>query len=115
MGTKKSTRKFEKNHLKDTIERRKDFKKIKQRNQVKDKKKARNAKERTIEASNRDVVEPNGDNESENPQDEGFGDMTVDEFFQGGFEIPKIQSKKGKAANVNGTAVNGPKAKALYR
>merc|ERR1712225_113094 len=44
-GTKKATRKFEKNHLKDTLEKRKAGAKIKQRNQVKAKRQARNAKD----------------------------------------------------------------------
>jgi nucleolar complex protein 2 len=110
MGTKKSTRKFEKNHLKDTIERRKDFKKIKQRNQVKDKKKARNAKERAVEASNRDDDKVDGEVQSNDAQ-RGFDDMTVDEFFQGGFEIPEIQSKMKGKGKIEGSAVNGRKRK----
>merc|ERR1711977_155926 len=48
-GTKKATRKFEKNHLKDTLEKRKAGAKIKQRNQVKAKRQARNAKDAEFE------------------------------------------------------------------
>ena len=82
---RKSTRKFEKNHLKDTIERRKDVAKIKQRNSLREKKRAKRAKD-----------EDRGDDDDQQEAAAGsaataeaFADMTVDEFFQGGFQIPE--------------------------
>ncbi|KZF22014.1 Noc2-domain-containing protein [Xylona heveae TC161] len=92
-SSKKSQRKFEKNHLKDTIERRKEFAKIKQRNQQKDKKKARNEKERSANATEETSVAPTAANDKgkENP----FGEMSVDDFFQGGFDIPEAPKKNG--------------------
>ncbi|KAI9769886.1 MAG: Nucleolar Complex 2 protein [Candelina submexicana] len=95
--SKKATRKFEKNHLKDTIERRKEGKKIKQRQQVKAKKKARVAKENGAgnpepEKAIANSKIPAKASKSDNP----FGDMSVDEFFQGGFEIPEIPIEKTK-------------------
>lgn len=96
---KKSTRKFEKNHLKDTLERRKGFAKIKQRHQAKDKKKARRAKDNPS----------NGDHDGEaagattNGSGKGrlaMEDMDVDDFFQGGLDIPEESRNKraGKKA-----------------
>ncbi|KAH0542658.1 hypothetical protein FGG08_002981 [Glutinoglossum americanum] len=94
---KKSTRKFEKNHLKDALERRKDFAKVKQRSQIKAKKKAKNAKE----SSDGKVGAANGSYAIEESEASGgggglFGDMGVEDFFQGGFGIP---DSKGGSAN----------------
>ena len=78
----KSTRKFEKNKLKGTLDRRKDFAKIKQRHQVKEKRKQRADKRA------RDDVDtegpPNGEalvNESATVND--------DDFFQDGIPVPE--------------------------
>jgi nucleolar complex protein 2 len=95
---KKATKKFEKNHLKDTIERRKGFAKIKQRQQIKAKKKARHASDY--------AKVPDEDEEKEVPKANGrpskavteLKDMTVDEFFQGGFEVPELTKKAKKLA-----------------
>ncbi|KAE9368727.1 Noc2-domain-containing protein [Stipitochalara longipes BDJ] len=95
-STKKSTRKFEKNHLKDTLEKRKAGAKIKQRQQVKAKKQARNAKDAEFLGGK--------DGEEEEPKkiktvkEDPFGKMSVDEFFQGGFEIPEMSAKKSKSS-----------------
>lgn len=96
MGAKKATKKFEKHHLKDTLERRNNLKKTKQKQQLKAKKKARRAEE-----EGRD-----GDEETQEPTSNGrvapknpFQDMSVDDFFQGGFEVPELpQDKKGKGS-----------------
>ncbi|KAI9877084.1 MAG: Nucleolar Complex 2 protein, partial [Pleopsidium flavum] len=93
---RKATKKFEKNHLKDTIGRRKELAKIKQRHQVKAKKKAKNASERREENANKsndaEFVDLNG---KEKVNRKGFSEMSVDEFFQGGFDIPEAPQKKG--------------------
>ncbi|RDW87774.1 Noc2-domain-containing protein [Coleophoma crateriformis] len=92
-STAKRTRKFEKNHLKDVIEQRKAGAKIKQRQQVKAKRQARNAK---------DAEFLHGAEDGEKKKDTGsakedaFGKMTVDDFFQGGFEVPEKPAKKSK-------------------
>jgi nucleolar complex protein 2 len=97
-STKKSTRKFEKNHLKDVLEKRKAGAKIKQRQQIKAKRQARNAK---------DVEFTGGkDGESETQPDkptkeDPFGKMNVDDFFQGGFEIPEKPTEKSKSRTVS--------------
>lgn len=90
-STKKSTRKFEKNHLKDTLEKRKAGAKIKQRQQVKVKRQARIAKDAEF------LGGKDGGEEVKKPKtakEDAFGKMSVDEFFQGGFEIPEMSAKK---------------------
>lgn len=93
-STKKSTRKFEKNHLKDTIEKRKAGAKIKQRQQIKAKRQARNAKDAEFLGKGQNGGEKLQTNSS--AKDDGFGDMNVDDFFQGGFQIPEMLAKKSK-------------------
>lgn len=96
----KATKKFEKNHLKDTIGRRKEFAKIKQRNQVSAKRKARNASDKARVSD--DEAGPPQKKVKINGTDDGkpFGGMSVDDFFQGGFELPqpKAQRKNKKGA-----------------
>lgn len=92
---KKSTKKFEKNHLKDTLEKRKDVAKIKQRQQIKTKKQARNAadKARAPDEEEKPAVpaKANGSAAAD------LSKMSVDEFFQSGFDLPE-QKIKGKKA-----------------
>ncbi|WPH04946.1 putative NOC2 family protein [Acrodontium crateriforme] len=88
MGQSKATKKFEKRHLKDTLERRNGFKKTKQKQQLKAKKKARRVEE------NGGPVEPKEDAAKAKNED-AFKDMGVDEFFQGGFDVPELPAKKG--------------------
>ena len=92
--TKKSTKKFEKNYLKDTIEKRKESAKIKQRQQIKAKKQARNAADKTKASDNEDEptapqVKANGAVAKNN-----LSKMSVDEFFQGGFDLPEQKTSK---------------------
>ena len=101
MGTKKATKKFEKNRLSGELERRKDFKKVKQRNQIKAKRKARNAKDNERVVSDEEdggvkVPKPRTGKEGLN---EALKDMTVDDFFQQNFEMgaPKKSKKSNKA------------------
>ncbi|KAI9648423.1 Nucleolar Complex 2 protein [Ciborinia camelliae] len=94
-STKKSTRKFEKNHLKDTLEKRKDGAKYKQRQQMKAKRTARNAKDAEFLGGKEDGEE--GSKAKPAAKEDTFGKMSVDDFFQGGFEIPEKLVKKSKA------------------
>ncbi|KAH8597397.1 Noc2p family-domain-containing protein [Bisporella sp. PMI_857] len=89
-STKKSTRKFEKNHLKDTLEKRKAGAKIKQRQQIKEKRQARNA--RDAEFSGKAAEEDGAPKKV--AKEDPFGKMNVDDFFQGGFEIPEKPVEK---------------------
>lgn len=92
MVQKKSTKKFERKHLKDTLERRKASAKIKQRHQQKEKRKADNARQR---AENQDVAE-------EEPEQvnkaNAFAEMNVDDFFSGGFDIASADADQSKSS-----------------
>ncbi|KAG9228775.1 Noc2p family-domain-containing protein [Amylocarpus encephaloides] len=95
-STKKSTRKFEKNHLKDVLEKRKAGAKIKQRQQVKAKRQARNAKDAEF-LDRKDGKDGKSDSKSDAATNENpFGKMNVDDFFQGGFDIPEKPVSKSK-------------------
>jgi nucleolar complex protein 2 len=93
-STKKATRKFEKNHLKDTLEKRKAGAKIKQRQQVKAKRQARKEKDAEFLGTGQDDGAKSQTNGS--TKEDAFGDMNVDDFFQGRFEIPEMLAKKPK-------------------
>ena len=98
---KKSTKKFEARHLKDTLDRRKDFAKIKQRQQIKAKRKARNAAD-NARAEDLDTPPPI---KKRKAQDGGqsLEAMTVDDFFQDGIEVPEQPRKESsKNAMVTG-------------
>ena len=91
----KATKKFEKNKLKPTLERRKEFAKIKQRHQVTAKKKARAGK-KAEEENAQDDLDAGSKlhvNDAENPNN--------DEYFQDGIQIPEAGSsnKRGKTAS----------------
>jgi nucleolar complex protein 2 len=86
MAQTKATKKFEKKHLGDALKKRKEGAKIKQRMQVKAKKKARRSQE----------VDSTVDTQKIDSKSNQFEHMTVDEFFQGGFEIPEKPKAKRK-------------------
>lgn len=96
MAQSKATKKFESRHLKDTIKRRKDFAKVKQRHHIKDKRKARQAQD---DGKDRDEEESRPQKKQKQTEDK-FQDMSVDDFFAGGFEIPenKMAASKSKMA-----------------
>ncbi|KAL8758851.1 MAG: hypothetical protein Q9184_003800 [Pyrenodesmia sp. 2 TL-2023] len=94
---KKSTKKFEKNRLKDTLEKRKEVAKIKQRAQVKAKKKARNAKDNATASGNEE--ESTVQKARKEPSDK-FSQMSVDQFFEGGFDLPELKKKIKAQAHV---------------
>lgn len=94
-GTKKATRKFEKNHLKDALEKRKEGAKVKQRQQIKTKRQAKNAKDAEFLGKKGAAEDPEADGAA---KEDPFGKMNVDDFFQGGFEVPEKPKKSKKAA-----------------
>lgn len=83
----KSTKKFEKNKLKDTIGRRKDFAKVKQKHQVKAKRQKQAAK-----SSAKDDAAEAGRNGGKLAADT-VEDMNDDQFFQGELQILAASSK----------------------
>ena len=86
----KSTRKFEKNYLKDKIDRRKDFAKIKQRHQAKAKKQKIAAK-----SGNKDDVPTDGRNGG-GLGNSGNPDMNDDQFFREELQILEPSPAEGK-------------------
>ncbi len=89
--SKKATRKFEKNHLKDALERRKAGAKIKQKVQIKEKKALRAAKDAEFLGKSKPEE---GDKPA--PKEDPLAKMSVDDFFEGGFEIPEKLKKDSK-------------------
>ncbi|EAS32030.3 ribosome assembly protein Noc2 [Coccidioides immitis RS] len=87
-SAKKSTKKFGKKHLRDTIDRRREFAKVKQRHQLKEKKKAKNAAKQAAEEEEEQTSAINVDKQN------GFEAMDVDDFFAGGFDIPQTSATK---------------------
>ncbi|TPX19075.1 uncharacterized protein E0L32_011236 [Thyridium curvatum] len=91
----KATKKFEKKHLKSTLERRKEGAKIKQRVQIKAKKQAKRAKDD-------EFFKGKKDGEDDAPKINGknagakVAEMSVDDFFKGGFEIIDKNKPAGK-------------------
>jgi nucleolar complex protein 2 len=92
LKAKKSTKKFNQRRLGDVLERRKEFSKIKQRHQINDKRKAKNAERRDKEEAEK-VVNP-----KEQAKENAFQEMNVDDFFAGGFDIPEQSKGKGSKA-----------------
>ncbi|KAI4859926.1 Noc2p family protein [Hypoxylon rubiginosum] len=92
----KATKKFEKKHLKGVLDQRKATSKIKQRQQVKTKKQAKRAKDADFYKGGEDgenAPKPNGTKKTAN-----VNDMSVDDFFGGGFEFID-KSQPGKKAS----------------
>ncbi|KAI1136060.1 Noc2p family protein [Hypoxylon sp. FL0543] len=81
----KATKKFEKKHLKGVLDQRKATAKIKQRQQLKTKKQAKNSKDAEFYKGSEDGEKANKVNGSKKTAN--VNDMSVDDFFGGGFEI----------------------------
>lgn len=95
-GAKKSTKKFEKKHLGDVLERRKANAKVKQRHHLNDKRKEKSAAKAEAEAAKLEKTP------EELKKQNAFAEMNVDDFFAGGFDIPE-ETAKGKKANKKDT------------
>jgi nucleolar complex protein 2 len=93
----KATKKFEKKHLKGVLERRKATAKIKQRQQLKEKKKAKRAQDDDFYKG--PGGDANGDKKaaSKKPGVKA-SEMSVDDFFKGGFEILHTKTKTADKA-----------------
>lgn len=93
MAQSKATKKFEKRHLKDTLERRKGLKKTKQQQQLKARKKARKAEEDGKDGEDATAAS-SAPVRAQSAASDAFKDMSVDDFFQGGFDVPELPKKK---------------------
>ncbi|KAF8536215.1 Noc2p family-domain-containing protein [Trichophaea hybrida] len=94
---KKSTRKFESKHLTRTLDDRKANKKVKQAYILREKKKQ---KRQSTRAADGDAEDEDGEPKPKKLKPDGpqiFDDMSVEQFFAGGFEVPEAgATKKGK-------------------
>ena len=101
--TKKSTKKFEKNHLKDTLDKRKESAKIKQRQQIKSKKEARRIADRAKVPDHDDQTDKHPIKTDSGGARNNLSKMSVDEFFQGGFDLPEQKKRIKQTESTNGT------------
>ena len=92
MPVSKATKKFQKKHLSDTLEKRKGLKKTKQQQQLKERKKKRRAEEEGKDGETDGQPTTNGNNQK--AVADAFKDMSVDDFFQGGVEVPAVPEKQ---------------------
>ncbi|KAF2787229.1 ribosome assembly protein-like protein Noc2 [Melanomma pulvis-pyrius CBS 109.77] len=91
MPPSKSTKKFEKNRLHDVLKSRKAVGKIKQKQQITAKRKQRRAQDN--EPANGVDVDSSKKSGSKEAMDTSLGDMSMDQFFQGGFQLPELSKK----------------------
>ncbi|CCF36598.1 nucleolar complex protein, partial [Colletotrichum higginsianum] len=91
----KATKKFEKNHLKGVLDKRKETAKVKQRMQVKAKKQSKNTKDSEFFKKDEAAAKAKANGHQ---KDAKVSAMSVDDFFQGGFEdiIDKKDKKSAK-------------------
>ncbi|KAI1177328.1 Noc2p family-domain-containing protein [Nemania sp. FL0916] len=89
----KATKKFEQKHLKNVLEKRKAGAKIKQQHQLKAKKQARKATDAEFFKGPEDAAKAAN---SKAPKTANVNEMSVDDFFGGGFEIVDKPPKAGK-------------------
>lgn len=94
MPVSKATKKFEKNKLSQVLKKRKDVAKIKQRKQMDLKRKQRKA----LDNAPADGVEEDASKKTKTngAKDDAFGEMSMDQFFQGGFQVPEMKKKSAK-------------------
>lgn len=102
MPVSKSTKKFEKNKLGDVLKARKNVAKIKQRKQMDAKKKQRKASDN---AKADDLDGEGAKKPAKSGKEDNFADMSMDQFFEGGFDIPKIKKTKPKTGKRKRTPV----------
>lgn len=96
MPVSKSTKKFEKNKLGDVLKKRKEVAKVKQKKQMAAKLKERKARD-NAPADGLDGEPAKRVKTKE--ADTSIGEMSMDQFFEGGFQLPELnkKSKKTKA------------------
>ncbi|KAK6459969.1 nucleolar complex 2 protein [Scheffersomyces coipomensis] len=85
--TSKQTKKFQNKHLKHTIENRKEIQKKKKKFDLRKKKPAKTEDGEEV---------PSGPVRKNGKAKEVFEDMSVDDFFEGGFEVPKEKKNNKK-------------------
>ncbi|KAF2820732.1 Noc2-domain-containing protein [Ophiobolus disseminans] len=91
MAQSKATKKFEKNKLGDVLKARKNVAKIKQKKQMDLKKKERKARD-NAKADDLEEKRPSG----RVAKEDKLGEMSMDQFFEGGFQVPEMTSTSTK-------------------
>lgn len=109
--TKKSTKKFERNHLKDTIDKRKETAKLKQRQQIKVKKEARKVADKAKVSDHDDHTVKDLVKADSGGARKDLSKMSVDEFFQGGFDLPEQKKRAEATDSTNGNLRKSGKRK----
>ncbi|KAI0474062.1 Noc2p family protein [Xylariaceae sp. FL0804] len=105
----KATKKFESRHLKGVLDQRKSNAKIKQRQQVKAKKQTKKAQDADFYGGSGGGGEPDKGKQSRNSKTANVNEMSVDEFFGGGFEIiDKPQPSKKPSKKLGKRKRDGP-------
>ena len=109
---KKSRKKFEKNHLSDVLGRRNEFKKVKQRNQIKTKKKARTAEDNRRVSDDENGEAKVSERATAKAKDAAnLQSMTMDDFFEQDFDMDKLKPKTKKKSKAKESKENGAKRK----
>jgi nucleolar complex protein 2 len=110
MAQSKATKKFEKNKLHDVLKARKSVAKIKQKKQMDVKKKERKARDN--ERAD-DVEDASKKPSSRSEREDKLGEMSMDQFFEGGFQVPEMTKttpntgKRKRTPIENGDATAG--------
>ncbi|KAH6608923.1 hypothetical protein Trco_002269 [Trichoderma cornu-damae] len=95
----KATKKFEKKHLKDVLDKRKAGAKLKQKLQIREKQKAKRAQDSEFLKGSKQGQDAAGSSKKPaGAKANKVTEMSVDDFFQGGFE--DIIDKRGKAGKL---------------
>lgn len=98
MVKSKATKKFEKNKLSGVLDKRKETRKIKHRHQSIEKKKQ--IRSRKYEQSEENKKKPSEDaaesGSDDKPREKTFAEMSVDDFFNGGFDMADTAATNGK-------------------
>ncbi|KAH7138600.1 ribosome assembly protein-like protein Noc2 [Dendryphion nanum] len=97
MPKSKNTKKFEKGRLKDVLKGRKEHAKTKQRAQIREKKRERKASD-NARAAPLDGEEVKTAKTSDGK--DSLADMSMDQFFQGGFQVPEMKKSTTKSKTV---------------
>ncbi|KAK6522674.1 Nucleolar Complex 2 protein [Arthrobotrys megalospora] len=103
MAKSKSTKKFEKNKLPKVLEQRNAVKKIKQRQKTSKKRKTEDREYYNDEEASDDEAKKQKKTKVASATDgDLFENMSVEQFFQGGFEVPSQPAKKEKKKEKSG-------------
>ena len=99
MPQSKATKKFEKKHLKSVLKRRKEFAKVKQRIQTRERRKARR-EEQASKADDGHLTD-GAPTQTAKPNPQNLATMSVDEFFQSSIDVPEQPRRSISSSKVS--------------